>query len=134
MDVNLSSKMRRPAAGRAAIINPPPQYEARFFPGTPQASHSLAGRFDWIQLFVRNTAELQKIAPKAVKALKSDARLWVSFPKGSSDIQTDLTRDKGWESLSRFELKWVTLISVDETWSAFGLRPYKPGEARQSFR
>ena len=51
-----------------------------------------------------------------------------------SKIQTDLTRDKGWESLSKLDLKWITLISVDETWSAFALRPYKPGEARQAFR
>ena len=28
----------------------------------------------------------------------------------------------------------VRLISVNATWSAFALRPYKPGEARQSFR
>jgi len=25
-------------------------------------------------------------------------------------------------------------VSIDDTWSAFGLRPYKPGEARQKFR
>lgn len=58
--------------------------------------------------------------------------LWISFPKGSSGIQTDLTRDKGWEGVSRFELKWVTLVSVNEVWSAFALRPFKPGEDRAS--
>jgi len=26
------------------------------------------------------------------------------------------------------------LVSVDDVWSAFGLRPYKNGEARQTFR
>jgi len=25
-------------------------------------------------------------------------------------------------------------VSVDDTWSAFSLRPYRPGEARRSFR
>jgi hypothetical protein len=29
---------------------------------------------------------------------------------------------------------WLSLVSVDETWSAFGRRPYKPAEARQTFR
>jgi hypothetical protein len=29
---------------------------------------------------------------------------------------------------------WPSLVSVDETWSAFGLRLYKSGEARQTFR
>jgi hypothetical protein len=65
-------------------------------------------------------------------ALKPVSLLWISFPKGSSKIQTDLTRDKGWDSVR--DLKWVTLVSVDETWSAFSLRPYKPGEAKQTFR
>ena len=29
---------------------------------------------------------------------------------------------------------WLALVSIDETWSAFSLRHYKPGEARQTFR
>jgi hypothetical protein len=29
---------------------------------------------------------------------------------------------------------WLSLISVDDDWSAFSLRRYKPGEARQTFR
>jgi hypothetical protein len=45
-----------------------------------------------------------------------------------------VTRDKGWAALHDSDLKWIMLVSVNETWSAFSLRPYKPGEARQSFR
>jgi hypothetical protein len=49
-------------------------------------------------------------------------------------MQTDLTRDKGWGPLEGADLMWLSLVSVDDTWSAFGLRPYRPGEARQTFR
>ena len=126
--------MKRKAEGRAAILNAPRGYESEFFAGLEPASGRLSGRFDWIQIFVQNKAELDKLAPKAVRALKADSILWVSFPKGSSKVQTDLTRDKGWDILGTLDLKWITLISVNETWSAFGLRPYKPGEARQAFR
>lgn len=87
-----------------------------------------------MQVFVRNKAELDKIAPRAIRALKPESILWISFPKGSSKIQTDLTRDKGWDMLQKADLKWINLISVNETWSAFSLRPYKAGEERQSFR
>jgi len=66
--------------------------------------------------------------------LNAQSMLWISFPKGTSKIQTDLTRDKGWESLKALDLKWITLISVNETWSAFALRPYKEGEKKESFR
>jgi hypothetical protein len=60
--------------------------------------------------------------------------LWIAFPKASSGIQTDLSRDKGWDSLKTHNPKWIGLISVDNDWSAFAVRPYKPGEARQAFR
>jgi hypothetical protein len=43
--------------------------------------------------------------------------------KTSSKIQTDLTRDKGWEGLLKHdELTWISLVSFDETWSVFGFR------------
>lgn len=60
--------------------------------------------------------------------------LWLSFPKGSSRIQTDLTRDKGWEAIRDLDLKFITLVSVNDLWSAFSLRPYKEGEEKQSFQ
>jgi hypothetical protein len=68
------------------------------------------------------------------RKLKPESLLWVSFPKASSGIQTDLSRDKGWETLEGTGLKWISLVSVDPTWSAFALRPYRPGEPRQKAR
>jgi len=133
-DSPFARKMKRRAAAHAAIINAPAGYQTKAFRGLPPAAGSLAGQFDWIQIFAQNSTELARLAPRAFKALKPDAILWISFPKGSSKIQTDLTRDKGWESVRKLDLKWLTLVSVDETWSAFALRPYRPGEARQPFR
>ncbi len=124
----LAAKMKRKPGDRAAIIHAPPGYQASF-KGLPRAASALTGRFDWIQVFVRSQAEVNQLAPKAARALRADGLLWLSFPKGSSGIQTDLTRDKGWDVLRTIDLKWVTLISVNETWSAFALRPYKPAEA-----
>ena len=126
--------MKRKAGGRAAIIHAPAGNEEAAFAGLEPAAHTLNGRYDWIQIFVQNKSELDKLAPKAAKALNADSILWICFPKGSSKIQTDLTRDKGWDILKNLKLKWITLISVNETWSAFALRPYKPREARQAFR
>lgn len=87
-----------------------------------------------MQIFVKDKAELGRLIPQVWSALKPESLLWISFPKGSSKIQTDLTRDQGWEVVQEFDLKWVNLVSVNATWSAFSLRPYKPGEKRQSFR
>jgi hypothetical protein len=132
----LASKMKRKPGQRVALINAPEGYRARLgpLPGDEPPATSLKGSFDWVQVFVKTRAGLDAILPKLVPALRPDGLLWIPFPKGSSKLQTDLTRDTGWEALRRVDLKWINLISVDETWSAFSLRPYKPGEKRQNFR
>lgn len=129
----LAKKMKLKPDLNAAVINAPENYVDALRHNTA-LSPTLNGKFDWIQIFVRNKAELDALAPKAVRALKPESMLWISFPKGTSKIQTDLTRDKGWEGLQALDLKWLTLVSVNETWSAFALRPYKEGEEKQSFR
>lgn len=133
---SLSKKMKLKPGTRAAVIGAPAGYlsELKLLPEKIRVSEKLDGQFDWIQLFVKNRAEMESQLGPAVRALKPESILWISYPKGTSKIQTDLTRDKGWEILKTVDLKWVNLVSVNETWSAFGLRPYKPGEARQEFR
>jgi len=129
----LAKKMRLKSNLKAAVINAPENYVDALKHNTA-LSPTLNGKFDWIQIFVRTKAELDVLAPKAAKALKPESMLWISFPKGTSKIQTDLTRDKGWEILRDLDLKWITLISVNEIWSAFAMRPYKAGEKKQDFR
>ncbi len=129
----IAKKMKLKPNLKAAVINAPESYVDMLKHDTA-LSPTLNGKFDWIQIFVRNKEELDALAPKAAKALNPESMLWISFPKGTSKIQTDLTRDKGWESLQSLDLKWITLVSVNETWSAFALRPYKEGEEKQSFR
>ena len=129
----LAKKMKLKPNLKAAVINAPENYVDTLKHDTA-LSPTLNGKFDWIQIFVRNKEELEALVPKAARALRPESMLWISFPKGSSKIQTDLTRDKGWEILQTLDLKWVNLVSVNETWSAFALRPYRQGEEKQSFR
>ena len=131
----LARKLKLRAGARAAVVGAPPGYLDRLeAPEGIAVGNTLAGPLDWVQVFVGSSAELAVIVPDLVAALDPGATVWITYPKGSSGRQTDLTRDKGWEPLAGSNLMWLTLVSVDETWSAFGLRPYKPGEARQGFR
>jgi hypothetical protein len=135
-DNPLSKKLKLKPGQRAAIVGAPDGYvEAlRPLPEDAELSQQLDGMFDWVQIFVKSQAELERMLPRVRAALKPASLLWIAFPKGTSKIQTDLTRDKGWDALQPLDLKWINLISVDDTWSAFSLRPYKPGEERQTFR
>ena len=129
----LAKKMKLKSGLKAAVINAPENYVDELKHDTSM-SPTLNGKFDWIQIFVKSKAELDGLAPKAAKALKPESLLWISFPKGTSKTQTDLTRDTGWDGVQKLNLKWINLISVNDTWSAFALRPFKEGEKKQSFR
>jgi hypothetical protein len=132
----LAKKMKLKPGQRAGVVNAPDGYlkEISPLPADVELVEKLQGKFDWLQIFVKDKAELDKLIPKVARALKPEGMLWISYPKGTSKIQTDLTRDKGWDALQQADLKWLTLISVNATWSAFALRPYKPREERQTFR
>lgn len=77
---------------------------------------------DQIHWFVKNKAELEKELREFMALLKDQVICWMFFPKGTSGIQTDLNRDVAWAALQTNNVQMITLISFDETWSAFGMR------------
>jgi hypothetical protein len=132
----LVQKLKVMPGQRMAVVEAPSGYLETLTP-LPEGAElveDLNGMFDWVQLFTGTRADLERLLPSVRAALKPESLLWITFPKGTSRIQTDLTRDKGWDAVREADLKWLNLISVNDTWSAFSLRPYKPGEQRQPFR
>ncbi len=94
---------------------------------------STAKQYSQIHWFVLNRAQLEKEISKVMKLLKPDVTVWVYYPKGTSGIQTDLTRDKGWDCLlaEGDKLTWISLISFDATWSVFGFRPKNEADKKK---
>ena len=78
--------------------------------------------FSQVHWFVKDRVQMEKELKKVLPLIKDDIVCWIFYPKGSSKIQTDLTRDKGWDELLKHDMQWISLISFDETWSAFGMR------------
>jgi hypothetical protein len=79
--------------------------------------------FNQVHWFVQNKAQLEQELDLVIPLIKDDIICWIYYPKATSKIQTDLTRDKGWEALRQHsKMQWISLISFDETWSSFGLR------------
>jgi len=76
------------------------------------------GQFDVVVLFAHNLAEVDNFALKALKNLKENTVFWATYPKGSSKIKTDINRDKGWEILEKAGYEGVSIVSMNETWSA----------------
>jgi len=99
-----------------------------------QIPDQLARDHDWILLYAADRAALEASLHAASVALASPGTIWIAYPKGSSKAQTDLPRDAGWDAVRDEDLRWLSLVGIDERWSAFSLRHSRPGEPPQSFR
>jgi hypothetical protein len=121
----LVKKLQLKPEQRVAVINAPPGYIEALgqLPEGTKLTDKAAGSFDFIQLFVKDSAELKRHAPKAIRAIKNDGMLWISYPKGSSKVKTDLNRDVIWDLVKEYGLVGVSLVSIDDVWSAMRFRP-----------
>lgn len=132
MIAELRKKLKIKSGTKICLLNPPPGYQDFLNPYDCRIENTLEGRLDWIQVFVKNKAELESVFSKSVSCLNPGGLLWVSFPKKSSGLQSDLTRDNGWECVD--SVMWVTLCSINETWSAFCFRLPQKGETINDWR
>jgi hypothetical protein len=120
----LAKKLKIKEDTQILIINPSQGYLNQLdpLPTGVEMKTEPQGQFDFAQLFVKNGAELEQYLPDALKSLHKDCLLWISFPKRSSKIQTDLSRDHGWEPVENAGFKGASLISINDTWSAMRFR------------
>lgn len=130
---SLPKKLQMKPGQRAVVLNAPAGYLDKLVPLPDGVEISAApeGQFDFVQLFVNDLAQLQTFLPLAVQAVKPDALLWIAYPKGSAKTGTNLNRDRLWTAVSEHHLTGVSLVSLDEVWSAMR---FKPSEAVKSTR
>ena len=121
----IADKLRIKAMEKLLTINAPADFKKGLIGIPAGVKIFTAGKdYDQVHWFVLNKAQLEKEVSKLMKLVKPDLIVWIYYPKGTSKIQTDLTRDKGWDCLmaESDKLKWINLISFDDTWSVFGFR------------
>jgi hypothetical protein len=82
-----------------------------------------SGEFDFAHLFVKDRRDLDQFIDQVLQVIEYDAVLWISYPKGSSGIKTDLNRDSLWEAMTEKGIRPVTQVSIDQVWSAVRFRP-----------
>jgi hypothetical protein len=121
----LLKKLRMQPGQRVLILNAPVGYVSQLgeLPEGVEVAEQPGGTFDFVQIFSKDLAELEKLAPVAVEAVKHDGLLWVSYPKKSSKMESDLDRDVVWKEVANTGLRAVAEVSVNEVWSAIRFRP-----------
>jgi hypothetical protein len=120
-DTGLMKKLQLKPGQAILLINPPGGFQEQLA-GLEWATEA-DGRYDSVHLFVYDSQELNRLATPAIQALKPDGRLWIAYPKLSSGVGSDLTRDAGWEAVFQAGFRPVTQVAIDETWSALRFKP-----------
>jgi hypothetical protein len=96
-----------------------PRFYAMLVGGLPEGAQVVkSGDADLVHLFVKDRAELGRHLAATLASVGADTLLWISFPKQTSGLATDITRDQGWEPLHEAGWEAVTIVSIDDTWSA----------------
>lgn len=124
-ETTLLKKLRLQAGDHALVINAPTGYVQSLgvLPEGVLIAEHADGKYDFIHLFVRNSTEFRSLSPVALGAIRYDGVLWISYPKKSAKVETDLSRDLFWKLMEGSGLRPVTQIAIDEVWSALRFRP-----------
>lgn len=101
------------------FINHPRGYEKKIRPLPSGVTIGLLdeGQFDFIQIFTQKKQELQTLFPILKNHIKTSGMLWVSWPKITSKVKTDLQENIIREIGLQNGLVDVKVIAVDEVWS-----------------
>ncbi len=121
----ISQKLKIKAGDTLLTVNEPSEFQ-KGLKGLPNSVKVVESGKDYNQVhwFVLNRTQMENQVSKVMKLVKPGIIVWVYYPKGTSKLQTDLNRDKGWDCLlaESDKLAWINLISFDDTWSVFGFR------------
>ena len=76
---------------------------------------------NFIHYFTKQASPLPEILPRLRNEIEQNGIIWVSWPKRSSKVKTDVTEDIIREIALKNGLVDVKVCSIDETWSALKL-------------
>jgi hypothetical protein len=81
---------------------------------------SLAAGLDAAVMFVTTGEEVAAIAAQRGKL---PPIVWLAYPKKTSGVSSELTRDAGWDPLFDAGFIGIGSVAIDATWSAIRVRP-----------
>lgn len=116
-DKPIAERLQVKGARRLAVVNAPAALDSAV--GAPRAS---AAEADVVLLFTPDRARFDADLPPLLKAMRKDASLWLAYPKLTSRLAADLSRDVIHMAAPAHGLDTVSQIAIDADWSALRLK------------
>jgi hypothetical protein len=83
-------------------------------------------KIDFALVFAVSESQLTGILLEVLPALKTDAKLWIAYPKATSKIATNLNRNCSWDCITGAGYEDLDKVELDNVWVA---NRFKKGKA-----
>jgi hypothetical protein len=125
MTKSVARKLGMNPGMRALILAPPPEYLKLLapLPDGLTVSSTADGMYAFVQIFATRLSEITKFAWKLSKRAAPNALVWISYPKKASRTISNLSRDVIREAMNVAGWRAVSIVAIDEVWSALRFRP-----------
>lgn len=119
----LVKKLGLKAGSHLALAGAPEDYASLLEPMPARVSVGtrISGATDIVHVFATRRKELESILTSCRSKLKPDAMIWVSWPKKSAKVPTEITEDVIRELALPLGFVDVKVCAVTEVWSGLKL-------------
>ncbi len=119
----LPQKLGIKSGMRVIAMSAPENYRALLgkLPDDVEFSNRPHVRAQFIHFFAKRRSDLEKQLARLRKTIADDGTLWVSWPKKSSGVVSDITEDVVRAVALPLGFVDVKVCAVDETWSGLKL-------------
>jgi predicted SnoaL-like aldol condensation-catalyzing enzyme len=121
----ISKKLGLKPGVRALVVAAPSAYLKSLAP-LPEGvviSEAMGGTHEFVQFFATRRSDIEKSAKKLLKSAAPGALVWITYPKKTSGVESDLSREEVWAAMTGMGWRPVSQIAIDEVWSALRFRP-----------
>lgn len=118
----LAKKLGIKEGFKIALYHQPENYFELFtdLPTVIQVSNNKT-KVDFVHYFVKEEKQLLKEINKIKNQIEQNGMIWISWPKKSSKVETDITEDVVRTIALKNGLVDIKVCAVDETWSGLKL-------------
>lgn len=118
----IAEKMYVKNATTLAVLNDGGEHAALLAQLPAEKRVSEADSADWILLFARSRAELERFLPAAQARLAPGGAAWVAYRKGGAKAGSNIQRDDIRGFAQSAGLDSVAMVAIDGEWSALRLK------------
>jgi hypothetical protein len=119
---SLAQKLGIRESDRIVVMGEPPEYDELIgpLPGVERVKRP-GNTVDLVHLFVTRRADLERHLGSLRKSLRPDAVVWVSWPKRTAKVPTNITEDTIREVALPLGFVDIKVCAVSEVWSGLKL-------------